>query len=498
MSEAIDLSHHLSLLARSRKASPLKDILAYLHYPGMVSLAGGLPHPALFPFANIDVEVYNPGSDLSSLVSSDTTHISVPKVNTEGGVSLAVALQYADVSGMRALLKYAREFTQLVCSPAYKNWDVLINCGNTDGWTKAVGLLCEPGDYILVEEYTFSSAQYLWIPMGCKGAPIKMDAEGLRADHLDEVLTTWDTTHPGVKKPHVLYATPTGQNPTGTLMPDKRKQEVYDVCVKHDIIIVEDDPYYFLQLAPYVLNAPASTPTAYSQSAHLASLEKTFLNIDVQGRVIRLDSFSKTVAPGSRIGWFTANPLFTERLLRASEVTTQTPSGWSQGIIIRLLDEWKLGGFLQWLHGLAAEYQKRRDWMCDGLAASFDVQPSTHDASLTAYLKGTQTRLFTFVPPRAGMFVWLKVFLHENKQYQEMKGKLEEPELDYEKMLWQDMADAKVLLSSGNFFLPWEGKEKMDREENVIFFRLSYSMTSKEAMQAAVQRMADVFAGAWS
>lgn len=220
-----------------------------------------------------------------------------------------------------------------------------------------------------------------------------------------------------------------------------------------DVIIVEDDPYYFLQLAPYVLNAPASAPTSYSQSAHLASLEKTFLNIDVQGRVIRLDSFSKTVAPGSRLGWFTANPLFTERLLRASEVTTQTPSGWSQGIIIRLLDEWKLSGFLQWLHGLAAEYQTRRDWMCDGLATSFDVRPSTYDASFTAYLKGTETRLFTFVPPRAGMFVWTKVFLHENKQFQAMKGQLEEPELEYERMLWQDMADAKVLLSTGNFFL---------------------------------------------
>ena len=80
---------------------------------------------------------------------------------------------------------------------------MLLSSGSTDAWAKAVQLLCEPGEHILVEQFMYSSAQSFYIPMGCKGVPIDMDGEGMIPSALEDVLENWDTAHPDVKRPHV-------------------------------------------------------------------------------------------------------------------------------------------------------------------------------------------------------------------------------------------------------------------------------------------------------
>ena len=105
--------------------------------------------------------------------------------------------------GDPALREWATEFTKTIFQPAYQDFEILLNAGNTDGWCKVVRLLCEPGDFILCEQYTYPSAQALWIPMGCKAVPIRIDSRGLRPADFEKVLEQWDETHPGVRKPHL-------------------------------------------------------------------------------------------------------------------------------------------------------------------------------------------------------------------------------------------------------------------------------------------------------
>lgn len=118
-----------------------------------------------------------------------------------------------------------------------------------------------------------------------------------------------------------------GHNPTGCLLSLKRRKELYAVCCKYDVIIVEDDPYWYLQFPSAAVEegrsrgtAPrtmeAYTPTKSSGFEFLDSLVPSYLNIDTEGRVIRLDTFSKTTAPGCRLGWITAQPTFIERYER--------------------------------------------------------------------------------------------------------------------------------------------------------------------------------------
>lgn len=245
------------------------------------------------------------------------------------------------------------------------------------------------GDYILAEEYAFSAAIETCAPMGVRAVGIKIDAEGILPWHMDEVLTNWDpAAHNNAPKPRLLYTVPTGQNPTGATQGPQRRQELYRCAQKHDIYIIEDEPYYFLQMQPYTGPGGEGIPPPASHAEFLASLVPSLLSMDVDGRVVRLDSFSKVIAPGTRTGWITASEQIVERFTRHHEVSTQNPAGISQIVLFKLLDEtWGHEGYLDWLVHMRLEYTKRRDVMLD------------------ACEKFLPKEVMRWDPPMAGMFV---------------------------------------------------------------------------------------------
>jgi aromatic amino acid aminotransferase I len=251
-------------------------------------------------------------------------------------------------------------------------------------------LFCERGDYILTEEYSFSTALETAAPMGVRACGIKMDEQGLLPGALDELLSHWDAVVRGARKPFLLYTVPSGQNPTGATQGAERRKQVYQVAQKHDVYIVEDEPYYFLQMEPY--NGSTVPPNAHpiSHDSFLNSLLPSFLSLDVDGRVLRLESFSKVISPGSRVGWLVASEQIVERFVRHFECSTQNPSGMAQIILFKLLDEgWGHGGYLDWLINLRMEYTKRRNVM------------------LKACEKYLPANVTSWHPPEAGMFVSL-------------------------------------------------------------------------------------------
>ncbi|KAH6657578.1 aromatic aminotransferase Aro8 [Truncatella angustata] len=506
ITSAIDLSHHLNLSSRSRHPSPLKEIIKYMAYDGMVSLAGGLPHPSLFPIHNASFSVSAPNpkeGNIELQISNNPT--STPP--------LSKFLQYGNCTGNAELRQWCLEFTQQIHRPAYKDYDVLLHPGNTNAWCKVVGLLCEKGDYILCESYTYPSAQALWIPNENFAAPIAMDGEGIMNKSLEETLESWDSTHPGVNRPHVLYLVSVGSNPTGVSMSAERRKQVYNICVRYDVIIVEDDPYFFLQYPEFDLSATSTEYKAASNDEYLSSLIPSFLHVDYQGRVIRLESFSKTLAPGLRLGYFVANPLFTERLLRATEVETQDPSGVSQALVLSLLASWTTSGYITWLQNLRLEYQRRRDWMTAAIKELFDLSPASQFPELRAEglvaaiegSAGTRTPIFSFIPPTGGMFLWTKFYFAQNGKYQVIKNSKQEidPEQAFANKLWSELAEEKVLLTPGYYYHPWQGAQKTSTsargaDPDTSHFRLTFAMTTKEDMELGIERLAKVVRRSWS
>ncbi|KAF8974320.1 pyridoxal phosphate-dependent transferase [Flammula alnicola] len=485
LEDAIDLSHHLSTLAKNRSLSPLKGLQKYYGKPGILSLAGGLPHPSYFPFDNVkaDALVFDSFSasaapqskgtlswiwNLFSSSKDSTIPISIPKYpeNPED-VNLAVALQYGLAKGLPQLQKVIQEFTSNVYRPAYTNFTTLLHDGNTDGWNKAIMTLCNPGEGILTSEWTYPSAIASMKPFGINPVPVPMDGEGMSSLGLREVLSGWEEQTRGMPRPHVMYIVPIGQNPTGATMHAQRKKEIYDICVEYDIIIVEDDPYYFLQEGPYVLPSqrPASVDASVpSDTTYIDSLAPSFLAFDYQGRVVRLDSFSKIVAPGSRMGWFTCNPIFAEKFERQAETSTQAPSGFGQSLITGLLLNWQYTGYLRWLKGLGVQYKHRRDFFIDCIVDKFHVELAptllnTRFRGSDMYLvsektatgwysneKAVRKTLFSFVPPSSGMFIWLQLNFDSHPKIKELGQEA------LEMKLWIALAEGGLLVGPGTMF----------------------------------------------
>ncbi|PPQ94958.1 hypothetical protein CVT25_003930 [Psilocybe cyanescens] len=515
--EAIDLSHHLSVVARNRVVSPLKNLAKYFGRPGMISLAGGLPSPAYFPFDSVKADILNydsytpkpatesqgPLSWILSLFSgndsSSTIPITVPKYPEHpDDVNLASALQYGLAKGIPQLQQIIAEFTATIFRPGYSNHTIQLHVGNTDGWAKIVSTLCNPGEGILVSEWTYPSALETTNPLGISPVPVSMDGQGMNSAALREVLSGWDEAARGMPRPHVMYIVPVGQNPTGATMGAQRKQEIYDICVEFDVIIVEDDPYYFLQEGPYVHPTQRYSnvkQTDMSDDQYIASLVPSFLKFDYQGRVVRLDTFSKTIAPGSRTGWFTCNPIFAERFERHAETSTQGPSGFSQVLITKTLISWQATGYLQWLKGLGVEYTRRRNYFIDGLLDKFHLElastPQTLFPGSVRYIasdrsgyfneKGSRKPLFSFVPPSSGMFVWLQFHFEDHPKFKELG------EETLEMQLWIKLAEGGLLIGPGNMFAANKSASSASYPGH---FRISFSNAEDNDLTKAI----DIFA----
>lgn len=304
----------------------------------------------------------------------------------EGTYDLSIALNYGQATGAAQMMRFLTEHTEIVSNPPYADWRICQTIGSTGALEQAVRMFCDSkrGDSVLTEEFSFSTALETIAPLGIKAVGVPIDDEGLIPEAMDELLSNWDAKARGYRKPHVLYTVPSGQNPTGATQGAERRKAVYKVAQKHDIFIIEDEPYFFLQMEPYKSNNKALTTT----QEFLDSLLPTFVSMDVDGRVMRLDSSSKVLIPGSRHGWIVASEQIVERYQRHAEVASQGPSGISQIVLHKLLDEtWGHEGYLKWLMNLRTEYTGKRDVM------------------LRACETHVPGDLVTWTPPAAGMFV---------------------------------------------------------------------------------------------
>jgi aromatic amino acid aminotransferase I len=372
----------------------LKQAAKHLKKPGLISLGGGLPSPEYFPFESIGMKI--PAvphfSEAETRASGETVRIGKHDVaeTADAVYDLSIALNYGQASGSAQMIRWVTEHTELVCNPPYADWQSCLTVGSTGALEQAYRMFCDRGrgDSILTEEYSFSTALETAAPLGIRVFGVRMDEQGLIPESMDKTLTGWDAQARGARKPHVLYTVPSGQNPTGATQGEQRRRDIYEVAQKHDIYILEDEPYYFLQMRPYAGPDAPDARLPANVDEFLDSLIPPLLSMDVDGRVMRMDSFSKVVVPGSRLGWVTASEQIIERFIRHGEVCNQGPSGFSQAILHKMLDEtWGHEGYLRWLMSLRGEYTKRRAVI---LAACDEFLPR---------------EIVSWNPPGAGMFV---------------------------------------------------------------------------------------------
>lgn len=462
--------HRISTESASRQPSSLKGAMKYFR-PDMISLCGGLPSSDYFPFESMSVQLPQVPHFSESATRTTGTQWSSGKHDIAAGTSeldLSVALNYGQSMGPPQLMRWVTEHTEVVHAPKYSDWDICMTSGSTSALDVSLRLLCNRGEYLLTEEYSFSSAMETARPMGLRLIGVPMDERGMLASALDELLTNWDPVARDGPKPFVMYTVPTGQNPTSSTQDTQRRRDIYAVAEKHDLFLLEDEPYYFLQMEDYVSGTTHQVPSPFTPPAtipeFISSLVPSFLSLDTSGRVLRLDSFSKILAPGSRCGWVTGPAQIIERFIRHNEVSAQTPSGFSEIALYKLLEEnWGHKGFLEWLMFIRAEYTRRRDII------------------VNACERFLPTEVASWTPPKAGMFHWINVDLTKHPKFHQ--GINQEEFLDIEEKVFLAGVEQGVLLARGSWFRAQKGSDQ------ALFLRTTFAAASAEKIEEGVKRM---------
>ncbi|KAF2266018.1 PLP-dependent transferase [Lojkania enalia] len=455
--------HIISKEALSRTGSSIKQAAKYLAQPGLISLGGGIPSSEYFPFEELSFKAPVVGKFSEQETKETGVTITAGKHDLAKDKSIfdiATAFNYGQGSGATQLLRWITEHVELIHNPPYQDWRCTMSVGSSSGMDMAFRMLTRPGDVVLSDEYMFAATIQTAAPMGIRFAGVPMDNEGLLPSAMDHILTTWDVNARGARKPHLLYTVPTGQNPTGATQSLARRKELYSVCQKHDIFILEDEPYYFLQMPPYTGADTAVPPPPASHTEFLQSLVPSLLSLDMDGRVMRLDSFSKVLAPGARIGFVTASQQLIDIYHKHADVSTQNPSGLSQLIFFKLLDEhWGHGGYLDWLIYLRGQYTLRRNVI------------------LKACDRYLPRDVVSWKPPMAGMFQWLQIDFRKHPDYPE-KGVEEIEERVFERAI-----QCGALVMRGSWFYACA-----EEEHGTLFFRATFAAAPFERIEEGIRR----------
>uniref|UniRef100_A0A667Y8R4 Aminoadipate aminotransferase n=1 Tax=Myripristis murdjan TaxID=586833 RepID=A0A667Y8R4_9TELE len=300
----MNYSRFLTAVSAARKPSPIRLLteLQQRSPPSLISLAGGAPNPNTFPFQSASIKVKN-----GETITFDET-------------VMKRALQYSSSNGIPELLTWMKNLQKNLHNPPTASYspekgqmDMCVTTGSQEALCKVFEMLVNPGDNVLLDAPTYSGTLAALQPLGCNLINVPSDQHGMIPAALKEVLSRWDPSEvlkPGSTAPKILYTIPNGGNPTGASMTTERKKAVYELARQYDMLIIEDDPYYFLQF---------EKPWA-----------ATFLSMDVDGRIIRTDSFSKILSSGLRMGFVTGPKPLVDRVVLHIQASTMHTSTFTQ------------------------------------------------------------------------------------------------------------------------------------------------------------------------
>ena len=378
------------------RVSAVRALFAVANRPETVSLAGGMPNIKDLPLGEI-------AASLSTMIQTNGTQV----------------MQYGSGQGEPVLREQILDVMALEGITAHAD-DVVITAGSQQGLDLVTRIFCDPGDVVLAESPSYVGALGTFLSYQTEVVHVPSDDEGLDPAALRETVAALQKAGKRIK---FLYTIPNFNNPSGLTQPWQRRLDSLAACAELGILVVEDNPYGLLTLD--------ADPIAAMRS--------------VDADVIYLGSFSKTFAPGFRVGWVLAPHAVREKLVMAQESATLCPPVFSQFAISTYLStqDWK--GQVEVYRSM---YRERRNAMLHSLAEEMP--------------EGT-----TWTHPAGGFFVWLTL-----------------PEgLDSQAMLPRGVNARVAFIPGGAFYADGQGARNV---------RLSYCFPPPDRIKTGVQRFAEV------
>jgi 2-aminoadipate transaminase len=296
--------------------SEVRALFAVASRPEVVSLAGGMPYVSAL--------------DLPLLSES------MERVMRDEG---ARALQYGSGQGTPELRQHILDIMAIEGIRAGVD-DIVVTTGSQQALDLVAKLFLNPGDVVLTESPSYVGALGIFRSYQAEVTHIAMDAEGMIPAALTERIRSLRAAGKSIK---LLYLIPTFNNPAGTTLSSERRLAITDIARSEGILILEDNPYGLLW---FDRPAPAAMRSVESEG------------------IIYLGSFSKTLAPGFRVGWALAPHAIREKLVLAAEAAILSPSSLNQMVISDYLRRADWRGQIDVFRGI---YRERRDAMVEAL-----------------------------------------------------------------------------------------------------------------------------------
>lgn len=330
-----------SSFAQTLQASDIAELLALTEKPEVISFAGGLPAPELFPIEEmkkVDEAIYN-----------EEGRKAVQYGTTEGYVPLR-----------EEICKRMKDKFFVDCKPE----DVVVTTGSQQALFILAQILVDKDQTILMESPSYMGAIMAFDPVGPKYTEVPTDDQGIVPEELEKILAADDSIR-------MIYVIPEFQNPTGITWPVERRKAFMDIVNKYDVVVLEDDPYGEIRY----------------DIEKLPSLK----SMDTQGKVVFLGSFSKIFMPGLRLGWIVANPEIIDKFVKFKQAVDLGTSTFGQRQAAYFL---KMFDMEVHIAKITALYAKRRDLMYQSMEKYFP------EGVTFTYPKGG---LFTWVTLPEGM-----------------------------------------------------------------------------------------------
>lgn len=422
-------NHRCAQRMKSMKGSAIRELLKLTESPDIISFAGGMPAPEVFPVAAFQA--------------------ATERVLARQGKQ---ALQYSASEGYRPLREWiAGKMANYGIESAPEN--VLITSGSQQALDLLGKVLINPGDLILTEKPTYLGALQAWRAYQAEFTTVPVDNDGLQVDLLEEALTAG---------PKFMYILPNFHNPGGVTLSLERRRRLIEYSDRYGIPIIEDDPYGELRyegdhLPPLVVidaerfkhrhGRGVETERYFDETPPANGNGRAYM----RGNVIYLSTFSKTLAPGLRLAWVVAPVEVIQRCIVAKQGMDLHTATLNQLIAHEILTGGEEGDdFLKGHVRLIREvYRERRDVMVTAMRRHFPAG-------------------VTWTEPAGGLFLWVTL-----------------PEyLDTAEILKEAVARKVAYVPGASFHPAGDGQNTL---------RLNFSFCSPEKINEGIKRLGEVF-----
>jgi 2-aminoadipate transaminase len=339
MSE-LKLDGLFSDIARDMKPSPIREMMPLIKRPGMISFAGGNPDPRIFPADEF--------ASCASVIGRDAADV----------------LQYGATDGYEPLKSFVANWMASRMGRVVEPNELLITSGSQQGMDLLCAALINPGDMIIVEDPTYPGAIHAMRNRGAGFITVPCDREGMMVDLLPEKIETARRAGARVK---FIYSITNFQNPAGCTLSSARRKKLLEMASDRGLVLFEDDPYGHLRY----------------DGVH----EPTIFSMDSESRVAYACSFSKILAPGTRVAWIVAHPDIIRKMVMIKQGADMSASVVAQALVAQYCESGRLDSFLP---KIIAHYKKKRDDMARAFA---EYLPADVEYNV----------------PEGGFFFWLRV-----------------------------------------------------------------------------------------